>query len=192
MKLPMPILGILLPVALVLAAQPADAMQRIVLDPEACSISFVLDATLHKVHGVLKIKRSEIELGSPYMFGEIVLDARLTATGNKKRDRKMHAEVLLSEAWPEITFRAGKFQGPEPAQGRAELLLIGAFHVLGQAHHTEVPVVLEIDDDRIRVESEFTVPYVQWGLKDPSVFVLRVAKEVRVRVVLAGRLEMVE
>ncbi len=192
MKLPTPILGILLPVALVLAAQPAAASQRIVLDPEACSISFVLDATLHKVHGVLKIKRSEIEFGSRYMFVEIVLDARLTATGNEKRDRKMHAEVLLSEAWPEITFRAGKFQGTVPAQGRAELLLTGAFQVLGQVHHTEVPVVLEIDDDRIRVKSEFTVPYVEWGLKDPSVFVLRVAKEVQVRIVLAGRLETVE
>ena len=193
MKLPTPILRILLPVALALAAQPADASQRIVLDPEACSISFVLDATLHKVHGVLKIKRSEIEFGGRYMLGEIVLDARLTATGNEKRDRKMHAEVLLSEAWPEITFRAEKFQGGTvPAQGRAELLLIGAFHVLGQVHHAEVPVVLEIDDDRIRVESEFTVPYVEWGLKDPSVFVLRVAKEVQIRVVLAGRLETVE
>ena len=51
---------------------------------------------------------------------------------------------------------------------------------------------MEIDDDRIRVKSEFTVPYVEWGLKDPSVFVLRVAKEVQVRIVLVGRLETVE
>jgi polyisoprenoid-binding protein YceI len=186
------ILWILLLVALASVVQPAVAGQRIVLDPEASSISFVLDATLHKVHGVLKIKRSEIEFGNSYALGEIVLDAGLTTTGNGKRDRKMHAEVLLSEAWPEITFRPVKFQGSVPAQGRAELVLRGAFHILGQVHRTEVPVALEIDDDRIRVESEFTIPYVEWGLKDPSVFVLRVAKVVQVSVTLAGRLETVE
>jgi hypothetical protein len=35
------------------------------------------------------------------------------------------------------------------------------------------------------------VPYVQWGLKDPSIFVLKVGKEVKIDLILKGHLSPV-
>jgi hypothetical protein len=47
---------------------------------------------------------------------------------------------------------------------------------------------LHIDGADLKAKGRFIVPYVQWGLKDPSVFVLKVAREVGIDLTLVGRL----
>ena len=44
----------------------------------------------------------------------------------------------------------------------------------------------EIADGRFTASTEFEIPYVEWGLDDPSTFVLRVAKEVQVMIEAEG------
>jgi hypothetical protein len=44
------------------------------------------------------------------------------------------------------------------------------------------------EDGHVRVEGTFTVPYVAWGLRDYSNFVLRVAPTVDVQLDVVGRL----
>ena len=101
-------------------------------------------------------------------------------TGNKKRDKKMHASVLLSDSHPEIRFTAHRYEGEIDASGSSEITLVGVMEILGVEHPLTVPVEVDTADGTAR--ASFTVPYVDWGLEDPSTFVLRVGKEVPVTV----------
>jgi hypothetical protein len=47
---------------------------------------------------------------------------------------------------------------------------------------------IHIDGNNCTAKTHFTVPYVKWGLKDPSFFVLKVAKEVEIDLSLVGQL----
>ncbi len=51
-----------------------------------------------------------------------------------------------------------------------------------------IQVEIGVEDDQLAVMGSFRVPYVDWGMKDPSVFVHRVEKHVDVTVKVSGRL----
>ncbi len=47
---------------------------------------------------------------------------------------------------------------------------------------------VHIDGTSVTAKGSFIVPYVKWGLKDPSIMILKVAKEVHIDLDLAGTL----
>jgi len=65
---------------------------------------------------------------------------------------------------------------------------VGELELLGTPHDVSIPISLELDGAVFSGSASFTVPYVEWGLEDPSTFVLRVAKEVSVTVETGGTL----
>jgi len=100
----------------------------------------------------------------------------------------MHSTVLESDEFTAITFRPARLQGTFDPNGSSEFLVIGTMMVRGVDHPLTMPVVTEVDGSRITGRTAFTIPFVEWGMKDPSTWYLRVAKEVVVSVDLAGRL----
>jgi hypothetical protein len=62
--------------------------------------------------------------------------------------------------------------------------------ILGQAHEITIPLKIQIVDDRFTATGDFEVPYVTWGLTDPSTFVLRVAKVVTVSTSAEGTIRI--
>ena len=161
-------------------SMPLSAAERLLqLTPENTQISFLLEATGHNVEGKLHLQDGQLRFDDEtgQASGEIRIDARRADTGNKRRDKKMHDKVLESEKNPLILFEAKSVEG---AVDDGELSLVGSVTLLGKTHPLTLPVQVERDGDRIQASASFSVPYVNWGLRDPSVLILRVAKEVQV------------
>jgi polyisoprenoid-binding protein YceI len=182
-------------VVLVLVASSFASAARysLLVDAEASELTFVLDATMHKVRGELFLSSGEIRLDvdTGDVSGKIVVDATRTNTDNKKRDKKMHFSVLESERYTEIVFQPSRMEGNLVLSGHSEVTLEGTMSIHGSDHPMTMPVAVDIDGDRVRFTSEFSVPYVEWGMKNPSVFLLRVAKQVEVKIRAEGRLTLV-
>ena len=173
------------------ATSPAPALSRLFrLDPEASQVRFSLGATLHTVHGSALLLRGEIRVSNDgAVSGEILVQARSLDTANKRRDRKMHTRVLESEHYPEIALEVTGLSGVVPREGEAAIVVQGNFLLHGGKHPIRIPLQVSIEDGRFAATGEFTVPYVAWGLRDPSSFVLRVAKEVQIHLDISGLIE---
>ena len=160
------------------------------LESEGSAVRFTLDATLHEVHGVFHVASGEVHFGRAdgEASGKIVVDATSGNTGNAKRDRKMHESVLRSAEFPRIEFSPSSVVGTLDEAGTSRLRVSGTLRLLGNDHPLEVPVEVTPEGGLVRARATLTVPYVAWGLEDPSVFVLRVGKTVELEVELVGRL----
>lgn len=179
---------------LLATAGPASAAEMLVLqlDPERTSVDFLLDATMHTVHGHLGSASGRIAFdpASALATGELVIDLADAETGVSRRDRKMHEKILETDRYPTAVFRVNRLDLPQSLQqGRNELQLHGELELRGARHAVAVPAVAILDGDRITATAWLEIPYIDWGLEDPSFFVLRVAKTVRVEIETAGRLE---
>jgi len=161
-------------------------------DPSASEISFVLQATGHEVRGVFTLQSGEVrwDAGTGAADGELVVSSLGAETGNARRDEKMHAEILESALFPHFSFRPERLEGDLAAEGSSTLRLVGILSVHGGDHPLTIDAEVEATGGRLQAVASFPVPYVEWGLRDPSVFVLRVAKSVSVAVELSGTLRV--
>jgi len=172
------------------AGPEAGGPGRLVLDPDASRVSFVLGATMHSVKGSLRVERGEIGFDPEggVADGRVVVDARSADTGSGLRDRNMHRDVLESERYPEIVFLPERIAVPRRTDEEADVELSGVIEIHGARAPLTVPASVRREGDHLRIEAEFSVPYVAWGMRDYSNFVLRVAPEVEVSLDLVARL----
>jgi polyisoprenoid-binding protein YceI len=175
-----------------LAAVSAGAQQRVlVLDPQATKVSFTLKATGHEVEGMLGLKNGRIAFdpATGAASGEIAIDLKSAETGNKSRDKTMHEEVLETEKHPMAVFRAEKVRGSVPDSGTGQVTLDGTLSFHGADHKVSLPAKIDVQNGRVKADTQIEIPYVEWGLNDPSILMLRVAKVVSVKVRAEGTLE---
>ena len=154
------------------------------LAPDKTQIHFELGATLHSVEGTLRLVRGDLRFDttSGRADGSLVIDARSAETGIARRDHTLHEEVLESERYPEIVFTAERIELTRSSPERGEVVVSGRVTLRGEEHPLRIPAHLERVDDDIHITSTFKVPYVAWGLRDVSNWVLHVDDEVVVHV----------
>jgi polyisoprenoid-binding protein YceI len=173
------------------AACPAAAEQRtFVADPAQTRVDFTLGATAHTVHGTFRMKSGMVRFDDTTgaAEGKLILDATSGATGNNSRDKKMKKDVLETDKYPDIIFSPERVRGTVPAHGRSRVELEGVMLLHGQSHPITITVPLDISGDTASADVRFIVPYVQWGLKNPSSFILRVSDKVEIVVHVVGRM----
>jgi polyisoprenoid-binding protein YceI len=160
------------------------------LDPANTKIEFVLAASLHTVHGTFALKSGAIHFNpaTGSASGSIVVDVKSGQSGNNMRDHKMHKEILQSEQYPEAAFTPTKMSGAFREQGGSTIQVDGIFHIHGRDHAITPTVLLQISGNSVSFTSRIVIPYEQWGMKNPSSFILRVSDKVDLDISATGRL----
>jgi polyisoprenoid-binding protein YceI len=164
------------------------------LDPANTRIEFTLAATLHTVHGTFALKGGTVHFNpsTGSANGIIIVDATSGDSGNKGRDHKMHQEILESQRHPEITFTPTKMSGRVELQGQSEVQVDGIFRLHGTEHPMSIPLTVQTKGKSLSARTHITIPYIAWGLKNPSTFVLHVSDKVNIDITAVGRVLSVQ
>ncbi len=185
-------LSLRLPLSLIAAflasfAQAQAPKVTVHLDPATTEIHWTLDGNAHTTHGTFKLKGGMVSFdpATGAADGELLVDLATGTSGNKDRDAKMQSEVLQSDKYPDAFFHPARITGALKP-GTQTLAAEGSFNIHGADHPLTLQIEVKLDGDQATATTHFAIPYVAWGMKDPSVFLLRVGKEVEVDVVAHG------
>jgi polyisoprenoid-binding protein YceI len=169
---------------------PTPAAGQIVLSVEAAksTVHWTVESSLHTVRGTFRVKSGTLSIdpATGKASGEIVVDATSGESGNDGRDRRMHKEILESSRYSEVVFRPDWAEGTVSSLGDSRVKLHGIFSLHGSDHELSVPTQATLSADHWTGTAAFEVPYIQWGLKNPSNFLLKVKPIVNVELDLAG------
>jgi polyisoprenoid-binding protein YceI len=169
----------------------AAAENTIELDPARTSVGFTLSDVLHTVHGAFRLKRGSLKFDSAtgVASGEIVVDVASGDSGSGARDKRMHKEILESSRYPEAVFTPDRVSGELAPSGESQLDVHGSFQIHGVSHEMTFHFRAEVKAGEVVTSTSFTIPYVQWGMKNPSNFLLKVSDKVEMNVQATGRVQ---
>jgi polyisoprenoid-binding protein YceI len=165
---------------------PASRAQEsaVQLEPAQTKIEFSLGGNVHTVHGKFALKSSALRFdpSTGKIEGAIVVDATSGESGNSGRDARMHREILESDKFPEIVFTPTQMTGAVAAQGSSTVQVSGRFRLHGQDHDVTLPIEIKSDGRNLQIDTHIDIPYVKWGLKNPSNFFFRVSDTVAIEI----------
>ena len=184
--------------ALVFSAAPTFSQQQatqatvsevvLTLDPAQSRVHWTVDSTLHTVHGTFALKSGTLHFDpeTGKAGGEIIVVAPSGESGSSMRDARMHREILETAKYPDVVFRPTQVEGKVVRSGASDVKLSGVFSIHGTDHNLTALVHTELTGGRWTGTGKFEVPYVKWGIKDPSNFFLKVKPVVNVEVEMSG------
>jgi polyisoprenoid-binding protein YceI len=151
------------------------------IDPHQATAGFELKATMHTVHGNTGKVSGEVhvvpeESGGLALTGKIEIQAATLETGNVKRDATMHDTSLDVAEFPAIALEPERFtpSGPPAADGSVSGQILGRLTIRGVKHPVTVEATLTPQGSSITAEGTFDVAWADFGIPDPSFFVVRI------------------
>ena len=154
------------------------------VEPAQTTVEYMVDSTLHTVHGTFALKRSTLSIdpGNGHVEGELTVDANSGASGSEARDHRMTREILEASKYPEIIFQPDRLEGNLAPEGESHVALHGVLGIHGAQHELVAKVDARAVPGGYDAIAQFDIPYVDWGMKNPSTFILRVNKVVKVTI----------
>ncbi len=170
-------------------AQAAFAQhQSFAVNPSESKVTITLNTTHEVVTGSFRVQSGTVEFdrAAQKMSGWIGVAAGSGKTGNDSRDRKMNNDILKVEQFATVSFEPKSYAGVIAASGDSNIEVTGIFTLLGTAHEITVPIQVRLEGDAANAKAHFVVPYVQWGLKNPSFLIWKADNDVAIDVYLEG------
>jgi polyisoprenoid-binding protein YceI len=176
--------------AALLAPAALAQHQTIVVNPDASEVKITLKTTHELVNGAFHVQSGSIEFdrSTPKMLGSVVVLAGSGKTGNDSRDKKMNKDILKVEQYATVSFEPKTYTGAIALSGDSTIQVTGIFTLLGTPHEITIPILVHLEGTTATAKAHFVVPYVQWGLKNPSFLVWKADNDVAIDLFLAGRL----
>jgi polyisoprenoid-binding protein YceI len=167
-----------------LGVAQAQGEVRIDFDPATTKVEFTLADVLHTVHGTFHLKSGNMyfDPATGVAGGLLVVDTSSGDSGNGTRDRKMKKEILETDRYPDATFTPKRVIGNLAMAGNSQVQVQGVFRMHGQDHEITLDVPAQVSGNQLQMQTAFPIPFVRWGMKDPSTFILRVNKEVQMSI----------
>jgi polyisoprenoid-binding protein YceI len=164
--------------------------QTFIVNPDASDVKMTLKTTHEIVNGTFHIQSGSIEFdrGTSKMQGSVVVLAGSGKTGNDSRDNKMNKDILKVEKYATVSFEPKTYTGAIAPSGDSSLQVTGIFTLLGTPHEITISILVHLDGTGATAKAHFVVPYVQWGLKNPSFLIWKADNDVAIDLLLAGRL----
>jgi hypothetical protein len=179
-------------VALALTFAPAALAQHqtFALNPDASEVKIKLNTTHEVVNGTFHIQSGSINFDrtASHISGIVIVAAGSGKTGNDSRDKKMNKDILKVDQFATVSFAPKTYTGTIAASGDSTIQVSGVFTLLGTAHDLTISMQIHIDGFKATAKGQFVVPYVQWGLKNPSFLIWKAENDVAIDLTLIGNI----
>jgi polyisoprenoid-binding protein YceI len=164
--------------------------QALVINPDASEVKITLNTTHEVVHGTFHIQSGTIEFdrSTTKLSGSVVVLSGSGKTGNGSRDKRMNNDILKVQQFTTVAFEPKSYTGTLAPSGDSTIQATGIFTLLGTPHEVTIPILVHLEGTTATAKSHFVVPYVQWGLKNPSLLIWKAENDVAIDLSLSGRL----
>jgi polyisoprenoid-binding protein YceI len=176
--------------AAILAPAALAQHQAFVVNPDSSEVKITLNTTHEVVNGTFHVQSGSIEFDrtASKISGSVVVLAGSGKTGNDSRDKKMNKDILKAEQYATVSFEPKTYTGAIAPSGDSNIQATGNFTLLGTPHEITIPIQVHIEGTAATAKAHFVVPYVQWGLKNPSFLIWKADNDVTIDLNLTGRL----
>ena len=176
--------------AVLLAPVALAQHQTFAVNPDASEVKIKLNTTHEVVNGNFHVQSGSVEFdrSATRISGTIVVASGSGKTGNDSRDKKMNKDILKVDQYTTVSFSPKAYKGTILASGDSTIQVSGVFMLLGTPHDLTIPMQIHIDGSKAIAKAQFVVPYVQWGLKNPSFLIWKAENDVAIDLTLVGNI----